>query len=109
VAKVNGAALWSLATAPGTPKNAQIHTTPPGTLSGTNLTTLTWAANPEPDLAGYEVVTRETTSPVWTRTIDVGNVTTVTLDISKDNVQFGVRAVDKAGHRSPAGFPQAAA
>jgi hypothetical protein len=109
VAKVNGAALWSLATAPGTPKNAQIHTTPPGTLSGTNLTTLTWNANPEPDLAGYEVVTRETTSPVWTKVIDVGNVTTVTLDISKDNVQFGVRAVDQAGHRGPAAFPQAAA
>src|SRR5712692_3226336 len=44
VAKVNGAALWSLATGPGTPKNVQIHTTPPGTLSGTNITTLTWNA-----------------------------------------------------------------
>ena len=29
VAKVNGAALWSLATNPGTPKNLLIHTTPP--------------------------------------------------------------------------------
>jgi hypothetical protein len=28
----------------------------------------------------------------------------VTLDIAKDNLQFGVRAVDKAGHRSPAGL-----
>ena len=109
VAKVNGAALWSLATAPGTPKNVQIHTTPPGTLSGTNLTTLSWTANPESDLTGYEVVTRETTSPVWTNAIDVGNVTTVTLDISKDNIQFGVRAVDQAGHRSPAAYPQVAA
>src|SRR6266700_1651744 len=41
VAKVNGAALWSLATAPGTPKNLLIHvTTPPG-FSGINTTTLT--------------------------------------------------------------------
>src|SRR6201987_3965407 len=32
VARVNGAALWSLATAPGTPKNLKIHTTPPGPL-----------------------------------------------------------------------------
>jgi len=32
-------------------------------------------------------------------------VTTVTLDIAKDNVQFGVRAVDKAGNRSPVAFP----
>jgi len=51
-------------------------------------------------------VTRETTSPDWTDAIDVGNITTVTLDISKDNVQFGLRAVDKAGHRSPVAFPQ---
>jgi len=109
VAKVNAAALWSLATAPGTPKGVQIHTTPPGTFSGTNFSTLSWTANPEPDLAGYEIVMRETTSADWTSALDVGNVTTVTLDISKDNVQFGVRAVDQAGHRSPAGFPQAVA
>ena len=109
VAKVNGAALWSLATAPATPKNVQIHTTPPGTLSGTNITTLTWNANPEPDLAGYEVVMRETTAADWTDAISVGNVTTVALDIAKDNVQFGIRAVDTAGHRSPVGFPAVAA
>jgi peptidase M28-like protein len=106
VARVNGAALWALATNPGTPKNLQIHTAPPAGFSGTNLTTLTWDANPDPDLAGYEVVMRETTSPDWTSSIKVGNVTTVTLDISKDNVQFGLRAIDKAGHRSPAAFPQ---
>src|SRR5215469_14242322 len=106
VAKVNAAALWSLATNPGTPKNLQIHTTPPDSFSGTNFTTLTWNANTEPDLAGYEVVMRETTSPDWTSAVGVGNVTTVTLDISKDNVQFGVRAVDATGHRSPVAFPQ---
>jgi hypothetical protein len=109
VAKVNGAALWALATNPSTPKNLQIHTTPPVGFPGTNLTTLSWDANPEPDLAGYEVVMRETTVPDWTSAIGVGNVTTVTLDISKDNVQFGLRAVDKAGRRSPAAFPQVAA
>ncbi|HEY6499010.1 MAG TPA: M28 family metallopeptidase, partial [Streptosporangiaceae bacterium] len=106
VARVNGAALWALATNPGTPENLQIHTAPPAGFSGTNLTTLTWDANPDPDLAGYEVVMRETTSPDWTSSIKVGNVTTVTLDISKDNVQFGLRAIDQAGHRSPAAFPQ---
>jgi hypothetical protein len=105
VARVNGAALWALATNPGTPKNLQIHTTPPAGFSGTNLTTLTWDANPDPDLAGYEVVMRETTSPDWTSTIGVGNVTTVTLNIAKDNVQFGLRAIDRSGHRSPAAFP----
>jgi hypothetical protein len=106
VAKVNGATLWSLATAPGTPKNVLIHATAPPNFSGINTTTLTWNANPESNLAGYEVVTRETTSPDWTNAIDVGSVTTVTLGIAKDNVQFGVRAVDQAGHRSPVAFPQ---
>jgi hypothetical protein len=109
VARVNGAALWALATNPATPKNLQIHTTPPAGFSGINTTTLSWDANPEPDLAGYEVVMRETTSPDWTSAVGVGNVTTVTLNISKDNVQFGLRAVDKSGHRSPAAFPQVAA
>jgi hypothetical protein len=109
VARVNAAALWALATSPSVPTNLQIHTTPPGTLSGTNLTTLTWNANPESNLAGYEVVQRETTSADWTSATDVGNVTTVTLDISKDNVQFGLRAVDSNGNRSPVAFPAVAA
>jgi hypothetical protein len=105
VTRVNAAALWSLASSPSTPKNAQIHITPPVSFAGTNLTTLTWNANPESNLVGYEVVMRETTSPDWTGAIDVGNVTTVTLDISKDNVQFGLRAVDQDGRRSPVAFP----
>jgi hypothetical protein len=109
VARVNAANMWALATAPGTPKNLQIHTTPPGTLSGTNLTTLTWNANPESNLARYEVVTRETTAADWTGAIDVGSVTSITLDIAKDNVQFGLRAVDNAGNRSPVAFPVVAA
>ena len=109
VARVNAATVWALATAPGTPKGLQIHTTPPGTLSGTNLTTLSWNANPESNLARYEVVTRETTAADWTDAIDVGTAVSVTLDISKDNVQFGVRAVDTAGNRSPVAFPVAAA
>lgn len=106
VARVNAATLWALATNPATPKGFVIHTNPPGTFSGTNLTTLNWNANPEPDIVSYEVVMRETTEKDWTSAIDVGNVTGVTLDISKDNVQFGLRAVDSAGHRSPVAFPQ---
>jgi hypothetical protein len=104
-AKVSGAALWALATNPSTPKNVLIHVSPPPTFSGVNTTVLTWDANPEPDLAGYEVVMRETTEPDWTDAINVGNVTSVTLDLAKDNLQFGVRAIDQADRRSPAGFP----
>jgi hypothetical protein len=106
VAAVNAAALWALATNPATPKKVEIHTAPPAGFPGTNLTSLDWAANPESNITGYEVVMRETTSPVWTSAIPVGNVTSVTLNISKDNVQFGVRAVDSSGNRSPVGFPQ---
>ncbi|HZC69972.1 MAG TPA: M20/M25/M40 family metallo-hydrolase [Jatrophihabitans sp.] len=106
VTAVNAAALWALATSPGTPKNAQIHTTPPPGLPGTNLTSLQWDPNPETNLSGYEVVMRETTTADWTDAIPVGNVTSVTLDISKDNVQFGIRAVDDDGNRSPVGFPR---
>jgi hypothetical protein len=106
VAKVNAAALWALASSPGTPKGAEIHTNPPPGFPGTNLTSLQWNANPESNIATYEVVMRETTVPDWTDVIDVGNVTSVTLDISKDNVQFGIRAVDSDGNRSPVAFPK---
>jgi hypothetical protein len=100
VAKVNAATMWSLAQGPGTPKNAQIHAA-----VLTNDTTLTWDRGTEPDLAGYEVVWRETTAPDWTHRIDVGDVTSVIIDLSKDNVQFGIRAVDRDGHHSPVAFP----
>lgn len=100
VAKVNAATLWSLAQAPGTPKNVRILTD-----RLTNDTDLVWDRGPEPDIAGYEVVWRETTSPDWTHVIPVGNVTEVRIDLSKDNVFFGVRAVDHDGHHSPVAFP----
>jgi hypothetical protein len=50
--------------------------------------------------SGYEVVWRSTESPTWEHVERVGNVTTTTLKISKDNVVFAVRSVDNAGHRS---------
>jgi len=104
VAKVNGAVLWSLAQGPGTPKNVRIITA-----NLTNTTTLRWNRGTEADLAGYEVVWRETTEPDWTNVIPVGDVTEATIDLSKDNVFFGVRAVDTAGHHSPVAFPVPAA
>ena len=100
-ARLSSGRDWSLAQAPGTPKGAVIDTT-----QLTNATTLRWRLGAEPDLAGYEVVWRETTAPDWQRSLNVGNVTTATIDLSKDNVFFGVRAVDAAGHRSPAAAPR---
>ncbi len=101
VARVNAAALAGLALAPAAPSGAQIETT-----KLENDTTLRWDANPEPDLAGYRVVWRETTAPWWQNHKDVGAVTRVTLPISKDNVLFGVQAIDKDGNVSVASFPR---
>ncbi|HEX8000839.1 MAG TPA: M20/M25/M40 family metallo-hydrolase [Pyrinomonadaceae bacterium] len=102
VARVNAAALASLALAPATPKSVGIVTA-----RLTNDTDLRWAANTEPDLAGYEIVWRDTTSPVWTHSRMVGTTTSYTMKgMSKDNYFFGVRAVDRDGHRSPVGFPR---
>ncbi|MET7879357.1 M20/M25/M40 family metallo-hydrolase [Micromonospora profundi] len=101
VARVNGAALWSLAQAPGTPKGAIIVTT-----DLTNNTTLRWQRGDEPNLTGYEVVWRETTAAEWQRVIPVGDVAEVSIDLSKDNVFFGIRAVNSNGLRSPVAFPR---
>ncbi|MFJ2262566.1 M20/M25/M40 family metallo-hydrolase [Streptomyces sp. NPDC087844] len=100
VARVNAAALWTLAQAPGAPRGARILTA-----ALTNSTQLVWARGSEPDLAGYEVVWRETTAPEWTHVIPVGDVTSHEVDLSKDNVFFGVRALNRAGLRSPVAFP----
>ena len=51
------------------------------------------------------LVWRPTTEPLWTHRIPVGKVNTATVDLSKDNVIFGLRAIGPKGHRSPAAFP----
>ena len=102
VARLNAAALATLARAPARPKGVGLLTR-----RLTNDTDLQWTANTEADLAGYEIVWRETSSPVWTNSRPVGNVTTYTVPgMSKDNYFFGVRAVDRQGNRSPVSFPR---
>lgn len=99
VTRLNGAVLMHLANAPSSPRNVRVVT---AKLDVT--TTLRWEKSPEPDVAGYEVVWRETTSPAWQHSRDVGEAAEVTLSESKDNFFFGVRAYDKDGYRSPATF-----
>jgi Peptidase family M28 len=102
VARVNAASLAALALAPARPKGVTI-------LSArlSNDTELRWEANKEPDIAGYEIVWRDTTSPLWTNSKSVGNVTNSLMKgMSKDNVFFGVRAVDKEGNRSQVTYPK---
>jgi Zn-dependent M28 family amino/carboxypeptidase len=103
VARVNAASLAVLALAPARPKSVELG----GGLADDS--TLKWDANKEQDIASYEIVWRDTTSPVWTNSLFVGNVQTYTLKgMSKDNYFFGVRAVDKEGNRSPASYPRPA-
>jgi hypothetical protein len=101
VARVNAAALAALANGPAAPQNVKVEAS---TLS--TDTQLEWTANTEPDLAGYEIVYRDTTEPFWSHVIKVGNVTSFTVkNITKDNFLFGVRAVDTDGNRSVVTFP----
>jgi hypothetical protein len=100
VARVNAAALSSLALAPAAPQKVQVRTA-----KLQNDTELVWQANSEPDLAGYRIVWRDTTAADWQGSKFVGKVTEVTMPQSKDNVYFGVQAVDVDGNVSPASYP----
>lgn len=100
VARVNAAALASLARGPAAPQKVMMHTK-----KLENASTLSWQANGEPDLKGYRIVWRDTTSPVWQGHYDVGNVTEATVKRSKDNFLFGVQAIDKDGNVSVATYP----
>ena len=104
VARVNAASLAMLASAPARPKDVTM------TTGLSNDTELNWANNKEPDVAGYEVVWRDTTAATWTNSRTIGNVMTYTLKgMSKDNYFFGVRAIDRQGNRSPVTYPRPAA
>jgi hypothetical protein len=93
VARLNAATLAALAAAPGPPTNVHVLTK-----DLENDSTLTWDGSA--GAAGYEVLWRATTSPEWEHVRKCGSDTRVTLKISKDNVVFAVRAVDRAGHAS---------
>jgi Peptidase family M28 len=93
VARLNAATLASLASAPAPPANVKLVTA-----NLENDSTLKW--EPSHGATSYEVVWRATSDPEWEHVQNVGNITKTTLQISKDNVIFGVRAVDNDGHRS---------
>jgi Zn-dependent M28 family amino/carboxypeptidase len=93
VAKLNAATLAALASAPAPPTDVRIVTK-----DLVNDSTLKWSASA--GATGYEVVWRGTSAPEWEHAQAAGNKTQTTLDLSKDNVIFGVRAVDNEGHRS---------
>ena len=101
VARVNAAAIATLALAPSVPRGVQIEA-----LKLEADTTLRWKPNPEPDVAGYRIVWRDTTAPTWQHSRDVGKVERATLTgVSKDDFVFGLQAYDRDGNVSPAAYP----
>jgi hypothetical protein len=106
VAALNAATLATLAYAPPDPTDVHI-----ATRNLDNNTTLNWRGAGAPSGTKYQVVWRELAAPDW-QFFSANGISqsgngefSVTLPISKDNVIFGVRAVDDEGHRSPAVVP----
>ena len=101
VARVNAAALASLALAPASPREVRIDTSDLDT-----GTMLRWQRDEaDPQIAGYRVVWRVPGHPDWEHQQDVGLVDHVRLEVSKDDVVFGVQAISRSGQASLASFP----
>jgi len=100
VARVNAAALATLALGPAAPREVKMLTA-----RLENDSTMRWAPNPEPDIAGYRIVWRDTGAAQWQGSQWVGKALEATVKLSKDNVFFGVQAVDKDGNVSVATYP----
>jgi Zn-dependent M28 family amino/carboxypeptidase len=98
---LNAAVLASLAWAPPAPTHVLI--------GGANRpsTVLAWDPQDDPNLAGYKIYWRDTTSPQWQWYRWVGDTTEGTLeDVIIDNYLFGVAAVGRNGNESTVAFPE---
>ncbi len=96
VARLNAAVLASLAEAPSEPQEVRVLTT-----ALDNSSELTWKPSAfAPTGTTYEVVWRDTDEMAWSHAQSTGSETHLKLNVSKDNVLFGVRAVAGNGHRS---------
>jgi hypothetical protein len=102
VARVNVAALASLALAPAAPTEVRF-----GTGRQEYDTRISWKGGRESDLAGYRVVWRPTHQPFWARGLDVlaDNAEAVIKGLSKDDLFFAVQAFDRDGNASLPAFP----
>lgn len=95
VARIEAAALGSLAMAPARPDSV---TARRDRESGGQKWMISW--KPVPGAASYEVLVRRTTSPIHEQVIRVGSGTSFLLDEQLDDVWAGVRSVGENGHRS---------
>ena len=93
---MNAAVLASLADAPSTPQDVKVLTS-----ALDNNSELTWQASAfAPAGTTYQVVWRDTDEMEWSHVQSAGAETHLKLNVSKDNVLFGVRAVGADGHAS---------
>ncbi|KAK6394923.1 hypothetical protein LTR65_001111 [Meristemomyces frigidus] len=113
VAKVNLASMWAAANAPAMPVDVTISELigfPAATESTpyeeiTNDSRFAWTTGNDPLVESYELLWRPSGALQWTHSVNVGTVGNVTLNLPKDDLQFGVRAVGASGYKSPAVFP----
>jgi hypothetical protein len=110
VARVNGAALASLALAPPAPETQREILS--GSAKGRKVPNLArgmsrydailrWKGSTARDLAGYAVVIRSTTAPFWEQQVFVGKVNEYTMSgLPIDDIVIGVKAIDAEGHES---------
>jgi hypothetical protein len=121
VARLNAATMAVLADAPPAPVNVQYPPPPQVFTNALNNAAIEWDQGPgAPAGTHFEIVWRPLAAPDWQRSIPaerLGAVTdgkfastaeghfSVQIPVSKDNVVFGVRAIDAHGHRSPAVVP----
>ena len=97
---VNAINLASLAWAPPAVKNLSIG----GIVQASAK--FKWEKVNDPNVKGYKIYWRDTTSPTWQHERFVGDVDSHTLDgIVIDNYFFGVSTVGKNGFESPVVFP----
>ena len=97
---VNAISLAGLAWGPKLPEDVRIG----GAVQPS--TTLQWKESNDPNIIGYKLYWRLTTSPTWDNSRFVSGVNEFTLEgIVIDNYYFGVAAVAKNGSESPVVFP----
>jgi len=121
VARLNAATMAVIADAPPEPIDVKYPPPPREFTNALNNTEIEWEQGPgTPAGTHYEIVWRELAAPDWQRSIAADRLATaaegkfastadghysIEIPVSKDNVIFGVRAVDGHGHRSPAVVP----
>ncbi|WP_024771008.1 M28 family peptidase [Aquimarina macrocephali] len=97
---VNAINLASIAWAPPAPSEVKI-----GGIVEPSVK-FKWQKANDPNIKGYKIYWRDTTSPTWDHSRFVGNVDNFILDgIVIDNFFFGIATVGKNGHESPVVFP----